>query len=140
MAVIEKTFMKGEKTMSKKLKKGFTLAELLIVVAIIAVLTAIAVPLFVTSLDKAEKATKAANIRSLRAAAVTYILTMEEGNDYYTICYNNGVLDVSDDGFYVTATLSNGDFSNFVIAKGSGSGQTEDYDKTSGVTSCMRIH
>ena len=57
-----------------KSKKGFTLAELLIVVAIIAVLVAIAVPLFVGALSKAEEATFDANQRSLKAAAVSYIL------------------------------------------------------------------
>ena len=58
-----------------KSKKGFTLAELLIVVAIIAVLTAIAVPLFVGSLNKAEENVKNANIRAVRGAAVVYILS-----------------------------------------------------------------
>ena len=57
-----------------KSKKGFTLAELLIVVAIIAVLTAIAVPLFVGSLSKANKAVEDANKRAVRGAAVAYIL------------------------------------------------------------------
>ena len=44
--------------MMKKLKnkKAFTLAELLIVIAIIAVLVAIAIPVFNAQLDKAEKA------------------------------------------------------------------------------------
>lgn len=58
----------------KKNKKGFTLAELLIVVAIIAVLTAIAVPLFVGSLNKAKDSVKEANIRAVRGAAVVHIL------------------------------------------------------------------
>ena len=36
----------------KKNKKGFTLAELLIVVAIIAVLVAISIPIFTSQLEK----------------------------------------------------------------------------------------
>ena len=41
--------------MFKKLnKKGFTLAELLIVVAIIAVLVAISIPIFTTQLNKSK--------------------------------------------------------------------------------------
>ncbi len=60
--------------MQKRSKKGFTLAELLIVVAIIAVLVAIAVPLFVGSLQKAQKATADANIRAVRGTASVYLL------------------------------------------------------------------
>lgn len=45
-------------------RKGFTLAELLIVVGIIAVLMAIAVPVFTAQLDKAKLATDHSNIRS----------------------------------------------------------------------------
>ncbi len=50
--------------MNKTNKKGFTLAELLIVVAIIAVLVAIAIPVFTSQLEKAREATDAANIRA----------------------------------------------------------------------------
>ena len=41
----------------KKNNKGFTLAELLIVVAIIAVLVAIAIPVFTSQLEKSREAT-----------------------------------------------------------------------------------
>ena len=47
-----------------KNKKGFTLAELLIVVAIIGVLVAISIPIFTSQLEKAREATDLANIRS----------------------------------------------------------------------------
>ena len=60
--------------LNRKNKKGFTLAELLIVVAIIAILVAIAVPIFVGSLKDAEEATKNANIRAVRSAAAVAIL------------------------------------------------------------------
>ena len=46
-------------------KKGFTLAELLIVVAIIAILVAVSIPIFSSQLTKAKEATNEANARSL---------------------------------------------------------------------------
>ena len=54
----------------KNNKKGFTLAELLIVVAIIAVLVAIAIPVFTTQLEKSREATDVANVRSSYAVVV----------------------------------------------------------------------
>lgn len=45
-------------------KKGFTLSELLIVVAIIGVLVAISIPVFRSQIHKAEVATDWANVRS----------------------------------------------------------------------------
>lgn len=49
---------------AERKKAGFTLAELLIVVAIIAVLVAISIPVFSAQLHKARVATDWANIRS----------------------------------------------------------------------------
>ena len=56
--------------MKKNNNKGFTLAELLIVVAIIAVLTAIAIPVFTTQLERSREATDKSNIRAAYAEAV----------------------------------------------------------------------
>ena len=53
----------------KKNNKGFTLAELLIVVAIIAVLVAIAIPVFTTRLEASRETTDLANLRGAYAAA-----------------------------------------------------------------------
>ena len=67
----------------KKLKnsKGFTLMEMLIVVAIIAVLIAIAIPTFTNQLEKAREATDMANIRAAYAEVMASALTGEEGTD-----------------------------------------------------------
>lgn len=63
----------------KKNKKGFTLAELLIVVAIIGVLVAISIPIFTSQLEKSREATDAANIRSQYAEVMTEAIT--DGGD-----------------------------------------------------------
>lgn len=51
----------------EKSKNGFTLAELLIVVAIIAVLVGVSIPIFTSQLEKSREATDMANIRAAYA-------------------------------------------------------------------------
>ena len=64
-------------------KKGFTLIEMLVVIAIIAVLVAIVVPTVSTATTKANAATNAANLRSAAASiAIEYMeggLTVTDG-------------------------------------------------------------
>ena len=55
--------------MKKANNKGFTLAELLIVVAIIAVLVAVAIPTFSNQLEKSRQAVDISNLRGAYAAA-----------------------------------------------------------------------
>lgn len=66
--------------MKKNNNKGFTLAELLIVVAIIAVLTAIAIPVFSAQLEKSREATDMANVRSAYATIVAKYLEDNTAN------------------------------------------------------------
>ena len=75
--------------MRREDNKGFTLAELLIVVAIIGVLVAISIPIFSKQLEKARDATSVANIRSAYAEAMNYALEyngypVAKNPSYYT--------------------------------------------------------
>ena len=74
----------------KKNKKGFTLAELLVVVAIIAVLVAISIPIFTSQLRKARVAVNQANARAGEAAAYAAYLedpSYDMFGDYYFYRY-----------------------------------------------------
>ena len=57
------------KKINRENKKGFTLAELLIVVAIIGVLVAISIPIFASQLEKSLDTADAANLRAAYAKA-----------------------------------------------------------------------
>lgn len=79
-----------QKMYKKMNKKGFTLMEMMIVVAIIAILVAIAIPTFTGSIEKAKKATDDANFRALKAIITAAYLSgdltiedIEEGEAVY---------------------------------------------------------
>jgi len=63
--------------MKRKIKsaKGFTLAELLIVVAIIAVLVAIGIPIFTSQLEKSREAVDLSDVRSAYAEVMMAAIT-----------------------------------------------------------------
>ena len=63
-----------------KKKKGFTLAELLVVVAIIGVLVAVSIPIFTQQLHKAEVATDWANLRAYYAELQADYISTEKKN------------------------------------------------------------
>ena len=117
------------KLFRKKLtKKGFTLAELLVVVAIIAILVAIAIPVFTGSLKDAQYRVNQANIRSVRAAGTTAILTHwnEFGADGQKISAGAAT------GWFAIADVNeNGDISNLSIVQAK-----SDEANNTGITEC----
>jgi prepilin-type N-terminal cleavage/methylation domain-containing protein len=86
---------------------GFTLAELLVVVAIIGILVAVSIPIFNEQLEKSREASDIANLRAAKAAAIAAVISgqIESGTaiqqqiDYW---YN------IETGKYQTAPLSKG--------------------------------
>ena len=85
-----------------KLKKqgGFTLIEMLIVVAIIAILIAIAIPMVNKALERAREATDQANERAAIGLAMVANMTFEPGS---TDADDAGISTAGGTGYYVVA-------------------------------------
>lgn len=92
--------MAYEKKRNMNRKKGFTLAELLIVVAIIGVLVAVSVPVFTAQRRKAVDAVNKANIRAAKSMALAafyddktgYVLSPSTGIQWAYFQYTDGRL------------------------------------------------
>lgn len=78
--------------------KGFTLVEMLIVVAIIAILIMVSIPLVTTTLEKARHAVDKANERNAIALAEIQYLTdeMDAGDSKYYVVDDNHIGELSD--------------------------------------------
>ena len=100
--------------MKKDNRKGFTLMEMLIVVAIIAVLVAIVIPTFSVSLTKAKKAADMENVYTAYAeASANYLSNLNEGKAVTSAMQADGELTINgvefswDEGETVTVIVDN---------------------------------
>lgn len=112
--------MKGLLKKVRENKKGFTLAELLVVVAIVGILVAISIPVFTAQLSKARKATNQANLRAAKAAAVAQYLTDVDNtasNKYYNYSIEKGSVTEVDSENDMTAKVEVTDFDKVSSAK-----------------------
>src|SRR5467141_3261065 len=76
----------------RKRQTGFSLIELLIVVAIILIIAAIAIPSFLSSRMSANEASAVANLRTVATAETAYSAS------YGGIGYSNALADLGDGG------------------------------------------
>ena len=75
----------GTENTMKLNRKGFTLLEMLIVIAIVAVLISVAVPVLSSQLERSREAVDLANVRSAYAQVSTEALL---GNTHVTVTVN----------------------------------------------------
>ena len=73
--------------------KGFTLIELLIVIAIIGILVGIGVPLYKSSLRKANEAAAVGTLNSIRVAQAKYVIDHKGHYGTFRELFDEGYLD-----------------------------------------------
>jgi type IV pilus assembly protein PilA len=115
---------------TKKSQKGFSLIELLIVVAIILIIAAIAIPNLLRSRMAANEASAVGSMRTLNTAAVTYSTT-------YGIGYPSAL---SSMGPAATATSTTADLIDSVLSAGVKSGYSFSYSAAAAVSGSVNAY
>jgi prepilin-type N-terminal cleavage/methylation domain-containing protein len=106
----------------RKRQTGFSLIELLIVVAIILIIAAIAIPSFLSSRMSANEASAVANLRTVATAETAYSAS------YSAIGYSNALADLGDGGSSnCVASTTQACFIDSLLASGLKSGYSITY-------------
>lgn len=116
------------KKMSQKNNKGFSLVELIVVVAIMAVLMGILVPTLVRNVEKSKKQKDASAIEEIRTTMVTNLADPTYSDLEATIVYDAQTLEITKGGIQVAGATKAADVSSFLNAV---AGDVKDWKFTS---------
>ena len=107
--------------------KGFSLLELLIVVAIILIIATIAIPSLLRSRQSVQESSAVAQLRTINTAEVTYIASNQGAYGSIPLLITQGLLDArftaSISGYNYTADVSGNDYTANAIAVSSNAGR-----------------
>ena len=120
--ILEQMF-RGERDKMRKKQKGFSLIELLIVVAIILIIAAIAIPNLLRSRMAANEASAVGSVRTVNTAAVTYNSTYNNGypSTLTEIGTTAATQPTCNAGMFVDSVLTGGSKSGYSFTMGAGS-------------------
>lgn len=85
--------MRSEGLLTKARRRGFTLIELLIVIAIIGVMAGVAIPLYKSSVRKANEAAAVSTLNSVRVAQAKYVIDHKGQYGTFRQLFEEGYLD-----------------------------------------------
>ncbi len=85
--------MRNESLLTRSRGKGFTLIELLIVIAIIGIMAGIAIPLWKSSVRKANEAAAVSTLNSVRVAQAKYVIDHKGQYATFRQLFEEGYLD-----------------------------------------------
>ena len=119
--------------MSMNRDRGFSLLELLIVVAIILIIATIAIPSLLRSRQSAQEASAVSQLRTMNTAEVSYISSNAGSYGDIPSLITQGLLDArftaSISGYNYTLTVSVGDYTATATAVSSNAGRYDFYSK-----------